>query len=289
MIYCIPTFKYVAPNTLREVLEALNDYRDSAKVLAGGTDLIPNLKRGRVRPRVLVDIKRVPELSYIRVDEEYLLIGAATKLSAILKSSEVKRITPALHDAVSSIGCPSIRNRATIGGNLCNASPVADTAPPLLAYKALVKVCSVNGERTIPLEEFLLGPGKTVLEANELMTEIKVHIAQGSSTFLKLGRRDGFTLSIVSVAAFARKHDRKIEDVTIAVGGVAPVPCRATAVEDFLRGKTISDHCVREAAALAENLVVPSAREGFHRASPAYRKRVTPVMVRRALEQILGE
>jgi CO/xanthine dehydrogenase FAD-binding subunit len=167
----LPWFEYHAPKTLDDALMIMNTV-DSPKPVIGGTDLIPLMRDSVCCPTNVVDINNISELNYIREDEGFISIGATTTLNQLASSPYLER-TFALVEAVKRIGSPQIRNRGTVTGNICNASPAADSAPPLLIYEAEVKVESVNDERIIPLQELFLGPKINSLEPNELLTEIR--------------------------------------------------------------------------------------------------------------------
>ncbi|HDJ84059.1 MAG TPA: xanthine dehydrogenase family protein subunit M, partial [Desulfurococcaceae archaeon] len=240
MFYKIPCFNYYRVETLDEALELI-DKLDDFKVIAGGTDLVMDLRIGRYKPRNIVDISNIRELDYIVDEGDKIRIGALTKLQEILESPIVKTKAPVLADAVYQMASWQIRNIATIGGNLCNASPAADTAPPLMVLEAQLKLASRTGTRTVPITEFFLGPRKTVLKKNELLTEIIIPYEKNvGASMIKLGRRNSFTLSVVAVATLVKVEDNKFKDVRIALNSVAPTPVRAKSVEKSLIGKEVT-------------------------------------------------
>jgi carbon-monoxide dehydrogenase medium subunit len=276
-------FEYFAPGSLGDVMALLKENADSATLLAGGTDLLVWMKNLKVSPGIIVDINGVPELSFVEMRDNYLHIGAATPLNVIKESQQVQQKTPLLAEAIGLLASYPIRNRATIGGTLCSASPAADTAPPLLALDASAILQGPDGERTIPLSEFFIGPGQTVKGPDELLRELKIPCREGRSAFLKLGRRKGFTLSIASAAAFGLVRDGKFDDIKVAVGAVAPIPIRSRKVEDALKNAEATDEGIEKAAEMIKEEVNPITDL---RASAAYRREMASLLTKRAIKKI---
>ena len=279
----LPKFECFAPDSLDDVLTLLKEHADGATLLAGGTDLLVWMKKAIVSPRVVVDINKVTVLSFIEMKKDHLHIGAATTLNSIKASQLVQQKTPLLAEAIGLLASYPIRNRATIGGNLCSASPAADTAPPLLALDASAILEGPEGERTVAFSEFFVGPGQTVKKANEILKEIKIPCREGRSAFLKLGRRKGFTLSIASAAAFGRVREGKFENVKVAVGAVAPIPIRCGKVEDALRNCKANQQKIEKASELVKEDVNPITDI---RASAAYRREMASLLTKRVLKRI---
>lgn len=283
----LPRFEYFVPSSLGEIVALLKEHHDGARLLAGGTDLLLNMKTRTVLPAVIIDLNRIAELSFMQVIGKNLHIGAMTRLNDVEGASIVREKIPLLAEAIRSLASRSIRNRATIGGNLCNASPAADSAPPLLALDASVKLQGPDGERIVALSDFFIGPGQSVRQADEVLTEVIVPCKQGSSAFVKLGRRKGFTLSIVSAAAFGMIRDGKFEDVRVALGAVAPTPMRSRKVEESLGGAQVKQEAIEKAAELVKEEVNPLTDV---RASAAYRREMAAVVTKRVLERVaMGE
>jgi len=283
----LPKFEYFAPDSLSNIVALLEEYGEEAALLAGGTDLLSNIKRLSRSPNIIVDLNKVPALSFIEIKKDALHIGAATVLNKIKNSPVVQERAPALAEAIGVLASNPSRNRATIGGNLCNASPAADTAPPLLVLDASLTLQGPDSERTVRISEFFTGPGQTVTRADEVVKEIIIPFKRGRSTFLKLGRRKGFTLSIASVAAFGVITDGKFEDVRVALGAVAPTPVRCRKVEEALSGVAVNEDRIENAARLVNEEVSPITDV---RASAAYRKEMSYVLIKRALKKIaMGE
>lgn len=277
------SFEYFAPHTVEEALSILDRYGQDAKVLAGGTDLLVKMKQRLTEPRCVINIKSINELNFIREEADELHIGAVTKLRTIEKSDIVKERFPVLYEGVRAIGSVQIRNMATIGGNLCNASPAADSAPPLLVLNAKLRVIGPEGDREIPIERFFLGPGKTALQKGEILKEIEIPVMPPNSgaAFIKLGRRRSEDISIASASAFIQLEDESIKDVRIALGSVAPTPIRAYEAERILRGKETSERLFEEAGERAMKECNPITDV---RASAEYRRAMVKVLTKNALK-----
>jgi probable selenate reductase FAD-binding subunit len=274
-------YEYYEPRSLKEALELLDRYGDQARILAGGTDLLVKMKARLVEPRVVINIKKIDGLRYIVEDGEQVRIGALTRLRDIENSELVKKYIPALHDAVKSMGSIQIRNMATIGGNLCNASPAADTAPPLLVHNAKVVLSSVGGDRVLPLAEFFKGPGLTVLKPSELLREIIVEKSNAGSSAFKKVSRVAVDLAIASAAVYVEVEDGFIRDARIALGSVAPKPLRAVKTESLLRGLRIDSREVLNALKTIDEEISPITDV---RSTAEYRRYVSKVLVLDALE-----
>jgi carbon-monoxide dehydrogenase medium subunit len=277
-------FEYYEPRSLEEALRVLSELRDRAKILAGGTDLVVKMKTRLVEPKAVVSIKKIPGLRYIVEDGDYIRIGALTTLRDVEKSDVVKRYLPALHDAVRVMGSIQIRNMATVVGNLCNASPAADTAPPLLVHNAKVVALSTRGKRVIPLEEFFRGPGVTALEPDEMVVEVFAEKAtRGSSAFEKVSRV-AVDLAIASAAVYAEiSADGVIEKARVAVGSVAPTPLRARLLEERIRGLRVGSEELKEALYDIHKEISPITDV---RSTAEYRRHVVKVLVWNAIERV---
>lgn len=278
-------FEYFRPTSLPEAVSFLDGHRGECKVLAGGTDLLVRLKRWQIDPRYVVNLKGVAGLAGIEVlSDGGLRIGALTTLSEVASSPLVKGDFGAVVQAASKIGSVQVRNLATIGGNLCNAAPSADMAPSLIGLGARAVLNGTGGERTIPLEEFFVGPGETALKADDLLTYVIVpRPAPGSvCLYWKQGGRRAMDIAIVGVAVALRPFVNTCRDVRIVLGAVAPAPMRARSAEAYLEGKTPSDEVGREAGRLASEEARPISDV---RASEYYRRRLVAVLVRRQIAE----
>ena len=281
-------FDYVKPKDLEEALDILSQHGAEARSLAGGTDLLVNIRAGKISPKVLVDIGELRELKVTTFDSSKVRVGAAVCHSDLVRSRELAEHGNVLVEAAKTIGSLQVRNRGTIGGNLANASPAADTAVPLLALGATLELRNRWRVREVPLDEFFLGPGSTVLEANEIITEIRFPTAKmRKGAFLKLGRRNALAISVASVAVLVEidSGGSAFGDVRIALGAVAPTPMRAKSAENTLRGKPVSERVVERAAIVALEDVQPISDV---RASAEYRKEVVKILLQRALRQTIA-
>jgi carbon-monoxide dehydrogenase medium subunit len=275
--------EYRTPSSLNEALVILKDYQGKARLLAGGTDLIPKMKKRVVVADMIIDLNRIPGLGNIEVRKDGLCIGALARLSEIQNSPLAQEKAPALVQAIRIMASPPIRNRGTIAGNLSTASPAADTAPPLLVLNASVRLKSSTSERFVPLADFFLGPAETLKRPDEMLIEVVIPIEEGRSAFLKLGRRKAFTLSIASAAAFAKTRRGKVEEVRVALGAVAPTPIRGRKVEEALKGREVNEENIARAAEWIRNEVKPIDDV---RASAEYRRDMSYVLTKRVLTQV---
>jgi CO/xanthine dehydrogenase FAD-binding subunit len=287
MLRKLREFEYLEPSSLSEALSLLDQHSKAAKIFAGGTDLLVDMKEGELSPGYLIDIKGIPAQGYVKYDEKKgLRIGALTTIRQIETSRVIREQFPPLAQAAKVLGSVQVRNRATIGGNLCNASPSAETAPPLLVLGAKVKLVGSRGERMIPLEEFFVGPGLTVLD-KEILTEIMVPPPSPHTRgiYMSISRRRAVDLALVGVAvAIVVDPDRgEWKDVKIALGAVAPTPMRAPKAEKILKGKGIEVNLIEEAAQIASGEAHPISDV---RASAWYREEMVRILVQRALEEV---
>ncbi len=279
-------FEYLEPKSMQQALEWLDTYRGRARVLAGGTDLYLRLRKGVFLPDYVIDLKRVPGLDYITPDRGGgAQIGPTTLQDEVARSSVIQQLYPALAESALWVGSIQTRNRATVVGNLCNASPAADTAPALLSYGAQVKIASRQGERTVPLEEFFMGPGKTALQDNELVAEIILPAPEphtGAAFFRRT--RTAMDIAVVCGAAVLQLANGTCQNARIGLGAVGPTPLRATRAEAALRGQTLTDQVVEEASRLASEEARPIDDV---RSTAEYRREMVRVLTRRGLRQAM--
>lgn len=308
-------FDYLKPHTLDEALILLDQYGNRAQLIAGGTDVIVMIKQKKLFPDVLISLQGIPGLGQIDYNG-MLRIGPMVTHRAIEKSELIRKEFSALTDAADVLGSVQIRNVATIGGNICTAAPSADTASPLLALGAQVKLKSMKTERTIPIEQFFTGPGETVLEKGQILTEILIPkpLPNTGSAYWKLQRRGALDLPILGVAVLlsldkatvtcsdllctaspistvlhSLEGDEVIcKEARIALGVAAPTPMRAIKAENLLRGKKISDELLEEVAETAAKEAQP--RDSI-RGEAWYRRDMIKVLVKRmtmrCIERIL--
>ena len=290
---------YFAPTELDEALKLLAEFGEKVTVLAGGTDLIPKLNHYELKPEVIVYIGGLG-LSFINDEGEKLVIGSATTTTMLAKSDVVEKKTGALAEAARLSGSSAIRNSATIGGNIVNASPAADLLTPLLAMDAQVKLVKVGSERMVSLEDFVTGPGQTVRQPDELLTEIHVPVPNGPVVFLKLGRRKAQTLSVANVAIQMLMKTGECKDARIILGAMSPTHVRCVKAEALLKScvlplaishygqrseasKTLDEATIAQCAAQAVEETSPIDDQ---RATAWYRKRAAKALVADALKQI---
>lgn len=277
-------FDYVRPGSLEEACAVLADPAGAAKVVAGGTDVLVQMRASGLQPSVLVSLRDVPGLDFVRAEADGgITIGAVTPLGAIEHSPEVKERFPAVAQAAAWVGSVQVRTRATIGGNLCNAAPSADTAGILIALGAEAIVTDGLGERVVLLEDFFTGPGETVLQRGELLKAVHVPPAPARSfaTYLKTFRSamDCCTVGVGLCATF-ETDSSVVKEARLALGAVAPTPMRARAAEALLAGRELDEVTIAAAAAKA---VEESQPIDDIRASAEYRRVLVEVMSRRVL------
>ena len=281
-------FSYFEVKSIEEAVSLLSEYGEKARIIAGGTDLLVQVRGKTKKPEYVIDIGGIDGLDYIKYDKKQgLAIGVLTLISALEKSPEIREKFPVISQAAGQLGSVAIRNMGTIGGNLCNAAPSAEMAPPLIGLSANVKLVGPDGERVVPLEDFFTGPGTTVLRKGEMLVEVQVPVSADNTrgTYLKHGLRGTIDLAIVGVAAVATfEVDSKIcKDIRIALGAVAPTPMRARGAEEILRNKRIDEELIDKSAeaAAAEARPITDVR-----ASAEYRREMVKVLTKRALTGI---
>jgi len=282
----VKEFEYLEPKSLPQALEWLNTYRGRARILAGGTDLYLRLRKRVFLPDYVIDLKRVPDLNYITSNRGGgVQIGPTALQDDVAQSSLIQEMYPALAESALWVGAVQTRNRATLVGNLCNASPAADTAPALLSYAAQVKIASAQGERTIALDEFFTGPGRTALQDNELVAEIILPAPQprtGGAFFRRT--RTAMDIAVVCGASVLSLANGTCGDVRISLGAVGPTPMRAVRAESALRGQSLTEPLIAEASRIAAEEARPIDDV---RSSAEYRRDMVNVLTRRGLTRAL--
>jgi carbon-monoxide dehydrogenase medium subunit len=277
--------EYLVPKTLNETLTLLKKGKDKSKLIAGGTNIIPGMRAKTVRPYVLVDISQLKNLSYIKEEKKRIRIGSLTTISELSSSKIIEKYAPILSQAANQLGNPLVRNRATIAGNLADASPAADTAVPLLALEAMIITERNGGKREIPIDRFFLGPNKTVLKPDEMIKEIIFPKPDPKSkmAYIKLGLRNAMAISVVSIAILMEREREECKKVRIALGAVAPKPIRAYGIEAILTNNKITRELVEACCERVEKEISPISDI---RATAEYRSLVSSVLLRRILQQI---
>jgi carbon-monoxide dehydrogenase medium subunit len=279
--------QYFAPDTMRKALNLLGTHGSRLRVLAGGTDLVRNMNLEFKIPDKILWIGKLG-LEYIRKGDGFLHIGAATRMQTAGASRVLQQKAAAVAQAAGRMAAPPVRSLATLGGNICNASPAADAVCALLALGAEVSLQSRNAKRVIPLDKFFRGPGKTVMKPGELLTEIRLRpTGKGEgSAYAKVGRRQALTLAVLNAAARVELDGRgRCVDVRIAIGAAAPTPVRARKAEALLRGKPFTQEAIARAAEAAVGEIKPI--DDVH-GTAWYRRKLTRVLVARVLAQAGG-
>jgi len=274
-------FEYEKPGTLEEALRLLSEKGPEAMIYAGGSDVLVSMREGEIKPKYLIDIKGLKELCNIKSENGHLSLGPLVTWNFLINSDSLPGRLDIFREAAKVFASPQVRNVATVGGNICTASPSCDMGPVLLVLDTELEVVGKEGKRTVPIGDFFRGRKQTSLAKDEILTGIRVKIPSESTgtAFLKR-RRTGVDLAIVNVAVAVEAKKGVFENVKIALGGVAPTPMRAARAEEELRGVACSDENVKNAAQTASGETSPI---GDVRASAEYRREVSKVLVRRAI------
>lgn len=292
MLLGLPEFEMFFPRTVEEVCSLLSKYGQDAQLLAGGTDLFVKMKQRRLVSRILINIKRISGLDQIRYDaDQGLRIGALTTIQSIRDSDVISKKFRVLSQAAGVLGTPQIRNLGTLGGNLANASPSAEFAPPLLTLEASVRCVGPGRERLVPMNEFFVGPGKSVLGQGEWISEVLVPntALHAQAIYLKHSLRM-MDVSMAGAAAFVHLDGDMCREVRIALGAVAPTPFRAGMAETALRGKRLrGDSNDRELLEEVSQIASGESRpiddlRGF----ASYRRKIVGMLVKQGLEQVIA-
>ncbi len=286
----LPSFDYVRASTSDQVISLLREHGGAARLLMGGTDLFPNLREGLYRPRVVIDVKHLPGLRDIVYDKERgLIVGAAVTMNELACHPNELANYPLLAEAASTVASYQIRNRATLGGNLCNASPCADTSPATLVLEALFVLYGPEGERSVPAGEFFLGPGQTALQEGEWMAAIHFPSppAQVAARYLKLGRCKSGDLSLVGVAILGFP-DTTASGYTfrIGLGSVAPTPIRVPAAEEVVSSQP---PCEETFARAAEKAMAACSPITDVRGSADYQRAMVRTLTLRGLRDVWAQ
>ena len=278
-------FKYISPKTKEEALEILQEKKSDACIVAGCSNVLPNIRDKEINPKLLVDITNIEQLKGIYRKEAKIFLGPLTTINELLYSEIIFKEYHVLTQAAEQFADPLVRNNATIGGNLVTASPAADMAVPLLALGALIKIESVRQKREVKLKEFFLGPGKTVLQDEEMIVGIEFEQSDinKNGCFIKIGQRKAMAISIASVAVNLEVRQNKIIRIRIAAGSVALMPIRLTVIEEFLENKEISNQLIEEAISKVSEEVNPISDI---RASEEYRRYISGILFKRAFKKL---
>jgi len=282
-------FNYIRPTSLEQALAFLSNADGEVRPLAGGTDLIPQMKEGVKTPPWVMDIKAIPEMNRLEFDLQGALhLGAAVSCSDIASTPEVGEKFPLLRQTTSLIGGLQIQYRASVGGNICNAAPSADSAAALLCYGATIRIAGPKGERKVPVENFFSGPGKTVLSPQELVVEIELPAppSRSAGLYMRFTPREEMDIAIAGVASFITLNGRgkRCKEARIALSAVAPTPWRARKAEAILSGKILTADILEQASQQAAAEAQPISDI---RGSAEYRRHLVQVLTRRTLESCL--
>lgn len=281
----LPEFDLLTPQTLPEALEMLASGAPDVQPLAGGTNLIVDMRSGYSSPAVVVNIAKLEELRSIRQENGHLIVGSGVTIAELLESSLIARLAPIMREAAAAFANPLIRNRATVGGNLVNAAPCADTAPPLLALDAEVVLKSQEGVRRLPLEEFLVDAFRTARRPQELLTAVRWPVSppHSAGAFRKMGLRKVTCMAKVDVAVVVESDGNGCcQEARIALGAVAPRNFRVHAAEDLLRGRPLTAGRIAEAARVTAEAARP-------RVGSEYKRQVVKALTRRLLTNVVDE
>jgi aerobic carbon-monoxide dehydrogenase medium subunit len=279
-------FELALPRDVDEVVRVLSERGPDTKLLAGGTDLLPQLKNGLLKPACVVDLSGVSRVRALHADAGGLRVGAAVSARTLERDATTRRVYTSLAESGALVGSVQVRNLATLGGNLCNAAPSADMAPPLLALDAEAVIAGPRGERRVPLTDFFTGVRRTVLAADEVLLELVLPVpgARSGGQYLRHTPRRELDIAVVGVASQLTLSDGVCAKARIALAAVAPVPLRARAAEQALEGKPITPEAIERAAELAVGAAEPISDQ---RGSADYRRHLVHVLTRRTLRTAL--
>lgn len=277
-------FEYAAPTTLAEAVKVFAEAKGKARALAGGTDLIDQIRVGRRTPEIVVDLKRIPELNVLTYDQKSgLCVGAAVPLTRVASDANVKRLYPGVAASAGMVGSVQVQNRAALGGNIGNAAPSADTVPCLIALNARVTIAGPRGNRQEPLEKIFAGPGQLTLQQDEFLVDVCVPppAPRSTSHYVRFTPRAEMDIAVAGVGVNLVLADgAQVQEVGIVLSAVAPRPVRATAAEGTLRGQRLTADLVRRAGEQAVQAASPITDV---RGSAEYRRELVKVLTRRAL------
>jgi aerobic carbon-monoxide dehydrogenase medium subunit len=274
---------YETPTTLEQAVSLLRTHGEAARALCGGTDILIQMRAGVRRPAFLVDVKQVPELRQLSFDPRRgLRLGAAVSCIEIYENAEMHRHYPGLTEAAHLIGSLQIQNRASVGGNLCNGSPAADTTPSLIALGAKARVAGLKGEREVPVETFVVSPGRTVLAPGELLVEFLIPppAPHSSDAYLRFIPRNEMDIAVVGVGAAVTLDGDRVKSARIGLAAVGPTPILASKAAEAIIGKRLDDATLDAAGRLASEATTPI---DDMRGTAEYRRAITGVLTRRTL------
>ncbi|MEZ4860005.1 MAG: xanthine dehydrogenase family protein subunit M [Caldilineaceae bacterium] len=282
-------FDYVTAKSVDEVVSLLAEKGEMARVLSGGTDLLVALREGRRKAELVIDVKGLPETSTMTFDaQKGLTLGATVPCHRMYDDKAVAAAYPGLIDSASLIGGVQVQGRASMGGNLCNASPAADSIPSLIAHSAVCNIVGPNGRRQLPVEEFCVAPGRTALASGEFLLSLEIPAPKAGfgAAYLRFIPRNEMDIAVVGAGAAVQLDESrtKIVSARIALGAVAPKPLYVAEAGAALAGKTVSDEAIEEAARIAQAAATPISDM---RGTAEYRKHLSAVLTRRVLRKAI--
>jgi CO/xanthine dehydrogenase FAD-binding subunit len=288
-LWALHAINYESPNTIDQAVRLLAEHGEQARPLCGGTDLIIQLRAGVRRPDYVVDVKNIREMRRIEFSMQHgLRLGAAVPCVEVHENGDMRKYYPGLTEAAHLIGSLQIQSRASVGGNLCNGSPAADTTPALIALGAKCRVVGPSGERIVPVEDFCTAPGRTVLQPGELLVEFQIAspARNSSDAYLRFIPRNEMDIAVVGVGASITLdlNDDRITEARIGLGAVGPTPIFAREASQALAGKRINDEVIEQAAQLA---IAAASPIDDMRGTAEFRRHVTGVLTRRSLAKAI--
>lgn len=261
---------YLQPSGLQEACDLLSLYGEKAKLLAGGTDLVVNMKKGKTLPEAIIDLSRLKELKAIKETAGELLLGSLVTFTELSSSSVIQSKVPVLAQAAKAVGSPQIRNRGTVGGNIANASPAADVVPALVALDGIAVLVKAGSSREVRLQDLIVGPYRTAVAPDELIAAVRVKVPRPGTgmSFVKVGRRNALAIARLNGTCLLQRTGQRVEQLSLVIGSATPTPHRFTAVEEYVSGQTGSPDVFARAGKLAgEHVLQITGR----RASSAYK------------------
>jgi len=282
-------YDYLKPKSLDEVFSLMKKYGRRAELIAGGTDVMVFMKQSNHSPEVLISLRGLSDFHYIRKNGGYH-IGALATHRMLEQSELVRNELTALHQGASQVGSIQVRNVATIGGNICNAAPSADTAGPLMLLDAVVVLESPEGQRRVPIEDFFIGPSETVKKDDEVLVEFEIpeEMGQFKTAYCKHSRRKAMNLPIIGVSVGIRLEGKMISDARIALTVAAPTPIRVRQAEEFLKGKPFEDDILKQAGEIASSPECCTPRDSL-RCEGWYREDMVRVLIPRVAREAVEE
>jgi len=276
-------FNYYAPETVEEAIEILNKYGDKARCLAGGTDVLVQARGEKFELDAIVDVKKIPQLTKLEWTDSHLIVGAATPCHVLYEDSKVCEVFPGIVDSAFLIGGIQIQSRASLGGNLCNASPSADAICSLIVHEVICEIAGPNGVREIPVEDMCTGPGKNALTKGEFLVSLKIPLKKGefSASYERFIPRNEMDIAVAAVASSIELSNGKVSSCRVALAAVGPTPIFAKEASELLVGKEPTDENIKKVSEKAKDIASPIADM---RGTVEHRKDLIEVLTRRTIE-----